>query len=254
MKNYYAFLKKEAMESNRTYKTLILFCVFFFFGMLSPVTAKVMPKILSEFMPSGMKITLATPVILDAWAQFYKNVSQMGLFLLVILFSGVLATEKTKGTLVIMVTKGLSRNTILFAKFTMMIVLWTTSLAAAALTTYGYSCYLFPGETLPHLFFSLVALWVYGVFLFALLLFMATFTKSNYSALLLTGGLVAILMMLNLFPTIKKISPLFLSSNNVALLGNTVTVKSFILPMGITAGCTILFVLGASLLFRKQQI
>lgn len=254
MKNYFAFLKKEIIESNRTYKTLILFCVFIIFGMMSPVTAKVMPKLLAEFMPKGMEITITTPVVLDAWMQFYKNISQMGILLLVVLFSGILSTEKSKGTLIIMVTKGLSRDTVILSKFSVMILLWTISLALAGLTTWGYSCYLFPGEALPHLIFSLVALWIYGLFLLALLLLMSTFTRSNYSALLLTGVVVAVLMMANILPTLQKFNPLFLSSKNVPLLMGVVKAKEFFLPMGITISSMVLLIVGAILIFRKQQL
>lgn len=254
MRNYVAFIKKECMESSRTYKVLCMFCVFFLFGMMSPVSAKIMPKLLESFMTNGIKIILTTPVVLDAWVQFYKNVSQMGLMLMIILFSGILATEVSKGTLIIMVTKGLSRDTIILSKLTVMVLLWSVSYLVAGVTTWGYARYLFPGESLEHLVFSMMALWLYGVFLLALLIFMSTFTRSNYSALLLTGVVVVLLMILNMLPILQKYNPLFLSSNNVALLGNTVKVKAFFLPMGITGGCIILLTLGAILIFRKRQL
>lgn len=44
MRGYLAFVKKELLEQVRTYKLLILLLVFFIFGMLSPLMAKLMPK------------------------------------------------------------------------------------------------------------------------------------------------------------------------------------------------------------------
>lgn len=37
------FIKKECMEQTPTYKTLIMLAVFFLFGMMSPLLARLMP-------------------------------------------------------------------------------------------------------------------------------------------------------------------------------------------------------------------
>ncbi|WP_222860725.1 hypothetical protein [Paenibacillus antibioticophila] len=93
-----------------------MIAVFFIVGMLSPLTAKLMPELLSSFLPEGMTLTIAEPTALDAWIQFFKNTSQMGLILIVILFSGILGTELTRGTLINMLTKGLSRHAVILSK------------------------------------------------------------------------------------------------------------------------------------------
>lgn len=254
MSNYIAFTKKEWIENSRTYKRLIMLCTFILFGMMSPVTAKLMPEILKRFMPKGMEITLTTPGVIDAWSQFYSNISQMGMFLMVILFSGILANEYAKGTLIIMITKGLSRDMIILSKFSAMVSLWTISYVIGGLTSWGYSTYLFPGENLKHLTFSLFSLWIYGIFLLAILLFMGTIAKNSYGALLLTGVVVVVMMVLNILPTIKKYNPIFLSNNMVTLLQKTVEVKDFVLPMSITIGAIGLLLVGSILIFRKRQL
>lgn len=59
MRAFLAMIKKEFLESIRTFKLLIVALVFLLFGMLNPVTAKIMPKLLSSFLPEGMTVTLA---------------------------------------------------------------------------------------------------------------------------------------------------------------------------------------------------
>ena len=54
MRGYLAFVKKELLEQVRTYKLLILLLVFFIFGMLSPLMAKLMPEILSQMPMDGI--------------------------------------------------------------------------------------------------------------------------------------------------------------------------------------------------------
>lgn len=70
--------------------------------MMSPLAAKLLPQILAS---EGISITLPDPSAIDSWSQFFKNISQMGLIVTVILFSGVLGTELSKGTLINMLTK-----------------------------------------------------------------------------------------------------------------------------------------------------
>ena len=73
MNGYLAFMKKEWMEQIRTYKLFILLVVFFIFGMLSPLTAKLMPELLSQFPIEVMTIILPEPSAIDSYTQFFKN-------------------------------------------------------------------------------------------------------------------------------------------------------------------------------------
>ena len=66
MRGYLAFVKKELLEQVRTYKLLILFLVFFIFGMLSPLMAKLMPEILRQMPMDGITITIPDPTAIDS--------------------------------------------------------------------------------------------------------------------------------------------------------------------------------------------
>ncbi|MEQ8197943.1 MAG: ABC transporter permease, partial [Clostridiaceae bacterium] len=79
MRSYIAFTKKERMDYIRNYKALIMLVVFAIIGIMSPLSAKFMPEIIKEVMPAGMTIQLPEPSDMDSWAQFFKNVSQMGI-------------------------------------------------------------------------------------------------------------------------------------------------------------------------------
>lgn len=43
MRAYVAFIKKEGLELVRTYKLLLMILIFFAFGVMSPLMAKLMP-------------------------------------------------------------------------------------------------------------------------------------------------------------------------------------------------------------------
>ena len=73
MSHFRVFFKKEMVEHIRTYKLLIMLVVFFIFGIMNPLTAKLTPELLEKFMPEGVLISLPEPSSIDSWAQFYKT-------------------------------------------------------------------------------------------------------------------------------------------------------------------------------------
>ncbi len=114
-----AFLKKEWMEWLRTGRLMVLLMVFVLLGIMSPALAKLTPWLMETLSDSmagtGIVTTEITVDAMVSWAQFYKNIP-MGLVIFVLLCSGSFTGEYQKGTLVPVVTKGLSRRSILGAK------------------------------------------------------------------------------------------------------------------------------------------
>ena len=113
MSGYIAFVKKEFTENMKNYRFLILLTVFLIFGIMSAFLAKFTPEILSA-LAADMEMT-SEPVALDAWKQFYKNISGVGFSAFIILFGSCMSNEYSKGTLILMVTKGLSRKAVILA-------------------------------------------------------------------------------------------------------------------------------------------
>lgn len=115
MIGYLAFTKKEFIECIRSYKFMILIIVFLAFGFMNPIFAKYMPELLKSMMPDGMSMKLPEPTVFDSWTQFFKNMNQMGLIIFLLSFSSIISAELQKGTLINMVTKGLSRKKIILS-------------------------------------------------------------------------------------------------------------------------------------------
>ena len=116
MKSFIAFSRKEFIEYLRTYKLFIVIMIFLLLGFLNPITAKYLPEIVSLVMPEGV-MNIPTPTVFDSWAQFFKNVPQMGLIIFLVVFGGVMSNELSKGTLVNILSKGFPRQTIVLSKF-----------------------------------------------------------------------------------------------------------------------------------------
>jgi ABC-2 type transport system permease protein len=254
MNGFKAFIKKEFIEQLRSYKSIILVAVLFLFGMMSPLLAKMMPDIFAGMEIQGMTINIPVPTALDAYGQFFKNVGQMGFIVMLLIFSGLLAQDVTRGTLIVLLAKGLSRTAVILSKFMSALILWTAGYALAAAAAYGYTVYLFGAALVPNLFFALFCLWLFGVFIIALLLFASAAVRGNYGGLLLTAGVLIVLLILNSFPAVLKWSPAALVSVNTGLISGAVTAADTAAPVWSAAGLILLCLAGSILIFRKKRL
>lgn len=254
MRAYLAFAKKEFTESMRTYKLLILLLVFLLFGMLSPLTAKLTPKLFEALMTDGIQITVPEPTAFDSWTQFFKNVSQMGLLVLAILFSGMMANELNRGTLINVLTKGLRRSTVILSKFTAASVIWTIGYFLCFGVCYAYTAYFWGGNGIANLLFSVICLWQFGILLLAVMILGGVLSKNSYGCLLFTGGFTATLLLINIVPGFQKYNPVALASKNMSLLAGDTPVKDLAAPLIISAAIVILFIAIAIRVFNKKQI
>lgn len=254
MKSFLAFTGKEFTEYIRTYKLFILLVVFMIFGFLSPITAKYLPQILEMAGLDPAAMGMGDPTAIDSFAQFFKNVSQMGLLVVVIIFSGIMANEFSKGTLVNMLTKGLKRPTVILSKTISSILCWTVAFLLCLGITYGYTKYYFDIEGYQHMFAAFFALWLYGVFLLILVILGGTLFKNVYGSLLLTGGVVVLLTLLNLVPSFQKFNPASLASDGLLLMTAQKALAD-LLPAFILCGGAILILNVLSIVtFNRKQI
>ena len=254
MRHYMAFLKKEILESIRTYKLFIMLIVFILFGVMNPLVAKLTPHIIKTLIPDGNSISIAQATALDSWAQFFKNITQMGLILTLLVLSGILVTELSKGTLINILTKGLSRQAVILSKFTSMILMWTLSVAVSFIITWIYTVYLFTDGGTNNLLFAVFCLWLFGSFLLSLLIFSSTITNTNYGSLTIIGLTVVIGMLLNIIPSFQNYNPISLSTRNMELLTSTISPTYLYKAIMVTFIMAIVLIILSILSFRKKQI
>lgn len=111
-------LRKEVAEFARTWRLAVLGGFVLFFALSSPLLAKLTPQILQLVGAgqAGVVIKIPTPTALDAYAQWLKNLSQIGAFVLLIVGSGSVAGEIASGTGILVLTKPVSRADFVAAK------------------------------------------------------------------------------------------------------------------------------------------
>ena len=256
MNHYFVFFKKELVEYARTYKLLIMLVVFTIFGITNPLIAKLTPELLASFMPEGMTIPIPEPSALDSWAQFFKNTQQMGVIVLVLVFSGVVSTEVSRGTLINLLTKGLSRQAVILAKYSAMLFVWSVSVVLSAALTWVYTIYLFPQDqvSVGYLLFAISCMWLFGAFLLAILLSSAALVNGNYGSLLLTGLVLVLLMVVNIIPGAQEYNPIFLAAANMELATGKIDPSSVYTVVGITGIISLVLITLAFMVFSKKRL
>lgn len=252
MSGYIAFVKKEFTENMKNYRFLIMFAMFLIFGITSAFLAKFTPEILSA-LAADMEMS-SEPVALDAWKQFYKNISGVGFSAFIILYGSCLSGEYSKGTLVLMVTKGLSRKAVILAKYTVAAILMTISYWISYAATYGYTAFLWKDVSLPNVAFAALALWIAGFLYLSILMIGCVIFRQTFTGILFTGGIVAVISLLGIIEPIAKFNPFILTTKNIDLISGEITLSDFMIPAVVSIVISILGLLLAIRLFNKKQL
>lgn len=222
MKSLLALMKKEYLEAARTGKIVILLLLFVLLGIMNPAIAKLTPwmmEMLSDAMEESGVIVLDLQVdAMTSWTQFFKNIP-IALIAFVLIFSDVFTKEYKSGTLLLMLTKGLSRYKVVVAKTALLLSLWTVNYSICFAITYGYNAYFWDNGVASHLFFSAALWWLLGVWILCLLVLFSTLLKNNTSVSLCTAGTVLLAYLLGIIPRLKAYSPTRLMEVNSLLAG-----------------------------------
>jgi ABC-2 type transport system permease protein len=254
MRGYIPFIKKEFTEQLRTFRVLIILAVFFIFGMMSPLLAKMLPDIMSGMEIQGMTITIPEAKAMDAFGQFFKNTTQMGVIVILLVFGGIISNELTKGTLINILAKGLGRHTVILAKYTAALILWTVTFLLSALVNQGYTMYLFDTSEVKNVVFAMFCFWLFVAFLLALIILSSILTGGSFGGLILTAAVLGGLLLLNVFPNTEKVNPIYLSSHNLEFLSGSLKPVEATTPILITVVLIIAILTASISLFNKKKL
>lgn len=214
-----SLLKKEAIEGARTKKMISTFILFLFIGLISPLTAKLTPMILQSIATGNIDINVAPPSEIDSWTQFFKNISQIGMFGLAIILSTQMANEFQKGTLINLLSKGLPRYQVVLSKIFYNFILWFLAYYSSFILTYFYTKYFF-GISFPIRNILMAALlpFIFGLFLISLEILAGVISGNVIGTLILTTVGIVIQLILSIRDEIVKYMPIALIGKPVNLI------------------------------------
>ena len=221
MKQLVAFIQKEFMEIVRNSKLLICGIIFALLGIMNPAIAKLTPWIIemySDTSSSGIVFQKVEVTALTSWEQFYKNMP-IAFIVFVLMFSGIVASELQKGTLINIVTKGMSRWKIMISKFVMMLVLWTGVYFLSYVITYFYNAFYWDNSIAKHIFFAVFCFYLFGVWLISLIILVSAFADNSPTVSLGVGGGFIVSYLLGMVPKLQDYLPTKLMDSLILIVG-----------------------------------
>ncbi len=256
MKPLFSFLKKEYLEAARTGKLMILMLLFVLFGMMNPAIAKLTPWMMEMFsdslVESGLIVTNVQVDAMTSWTQFFKNIP-IALIAFVLLFSDSFTKEYKSGTLLLALTKGMSRYKVVLSKTVLLLSLWTLGYGLCFSITYGYTAYFWDNSIANHLFWAAAIWWLFGVWVICLIVLFSSLLQNNTGVALCIGGTVMLAYLLQIIPHTKPFSPALLMNTNSILMGAE-DMNAYIKAILIAASMCIICVSASIPIINKRQL
>lgn len=247
------FLKKELREYFKTSKFLILMLLFLFFAIMSPLLARYMNELLG-LISTDIDIVLPAPTVTDAWAQYYKNMTSLCLIVFLIVMTGSVAQEKNKGSIMLVLTKKVSRFDFICGKFLAGALIFTACYLASLLVSGVYTYILFDTFSYSGLTVSLVLLWLLGLFYIGLAILASVLSKTPTIAALMGFAGFAVLNLLNIVTPVQKFNPAGAASLVNGILAGTATQGAdWICLISTSVGIAAVF-FASYVVFKKQEI
>ena len=256
MKSLIAFMKKEWMDLVRSGRLMILLVIFLLFGIMNPAIAKLTPwmmEMMADSMEqSGFVVTEVTVDAMTSWTQFFKNIP-MGLIAFVLISSSLFTKEYSKGTLILVLTKGLNRYKVIVAKSVMLLATWSVCYFICFGVTYAYNAYFWDNSVAHNLMETVMFYWVAGVFAVAMMVLFSVVFSNGTGVLLGTGGVFAVCYLVAMVPKIAKFLPTKLMSTS-ALLAGTEKVSDYHEALFVTIVITVLVFAASVPILNKKKL
>lgn len=256
MRSFIAFFKKEALESVRSGKLMLLGILFFLFGVMNPAIAKLTPwliEMLSDSMAeSGISVTGVTVDANTSWTQFFKNIP-MALIAFVLIYGGIFTKEYEKGTLVLMLTKGLARYKVVLSKAALILAVWSAGYWMCFAVTYAYNSYFWDNSVAVGLMPAVLNWWIFGIWVCSLMTLFSVLTSSYSGVLLGTGTIVLASYLAGLLPKVKPFMPASLMNSGGLLIGAE-SVEDYIKAVIVACAVTIICIAASVPILNKKHI
>jgi ABC-2 type transport system permease protein len=181
-------IKKEIFEIFKTSKIYVLPIIFLFFGITSPLMTQLLPDILKN-LPGGIKISLPEQTWADSFMQFFKNLNQIGIISIILVFMGTVSDEKSRGTAIMVLTKPVSRVSFVISKFFTNSLLAVFAIFLGYITCLFYTLRLFPSVNIAASLSAILIFTVSSVFYIAIITGLSAIFKSNIAAGGITLGI-----------------------------------------------------------------
>lgn len=253
MRPFFAFLKKELLDAARTGKLVIIVFVFVLFGIMNPLIAKLTPWMMEMFAAdSGFFLPGVRVDAMTSWTQFFKNMP-LALIVFVLLYNDIFTREYKSGTLLLILTKGLSRYKVVLAKAALLLLFWTIGYGICFGITFGYNAYYWDNSIAYNLFPAITVWWLFGVWVICHIVLFSVMLQNNAGVSLCAGGVFLVAYLFCIIPQSKPYSPAMLMDSG-SLLSVSSGLEAYIKAIIIAAAFSIVCVAVSTPVMNRKQL
>lgn len=249
-------LKYDFYYLLKTSKFIIFPVVLILVAITSPLSAKYLNDLLKFALEgTGIVMEFGEPTVLDSYSQYFGNIYEIYLYVIIFIAVGMFVRDKTKGLLPLILSKPINRTKYILSKYMSLGALILVSLFIGYFVFGYYTFFLFDKVDMLGLFYGTLLYFVYVLYILSLAMFASTHAKSYILAVVITFGGMMFFGVLSLFNVgIFKFLPGFIISNIMKLLTDSFIMSDIIWNIVITLIISIIFMTLSILRFRKQDI
>jgi ABC-2 type transport system permease protein len=254
MRTVVMFARKEVFEILRTWRIYVLPAIMLVFAVTGPLLAKYTPELLTAVAGSQFSsLHLPAPTVFDAYGQWIKNLSQVAIFALIIIYGGIVSSERRSGTAILVLTKPVSRDAFVIVKAVVHSLYLSVLLIGGTLVTWGVSAIVLGDAPGGPLWSSALVWLVLAVFYLCLMTLFSVLIPSAAGAAGAGLGVFVVLSIAGIWEPIADSSPAGLLGRATALAAGTET-GPLLWPVTITLLLCVSAVGLAAALFRRQEL
>ena len=191
--------------------------------------------------------------VITIYPDCKSMIDVIALIVFVFLYSGIFTKEYETNTLILILTKGLSRYKVVFAKFFVMFTMWTIGYLLCFAVTYGYNAFFWDNSIAVGLLPAMVHWWLFGVWIIGLIVLFSVLVKSYTGVLLGTGGSVLGVYLISFFPKAWKYTPTTLMESASLLIG-TKSIEDYGIAVLITILLVVICLIVSITVMNRKQL
>lgn len=245
MNEFTVLLKKEWLETVRSYKILWIPLLFILLGVMDPVTTYYMEDILASVgnVPEGFELSFPelspADVLLSSTGQFQS----IGIIVLISAFIGIISRERQNGTATLLYVRPISPASVFLSKWVMASLICISGVTIGYLASMYYTWVLYGTVEVDAFIKMLLTYWVWILFVMAVTVAMSAAFQTGIAATIAITLIPIGLLVDSVIGNFWTYSPWKLVNYGIDLLNGATIDKSYTISLSLTILLIILFLL-----------
>jgi len=249
-------LKYDFYYLKKTSKFIVFPIVIILFAIISPLSARYLNEFLEFTLKgTGILINFPEPTIFDSYVQYFGNLFEIYLYVIIFISVGMFINDKTKGLLPLILSKPINRTKYILSKYISISILILISIIIGYFVFDYYTYFIFDEIDMLGMFYASLLYFTYILFILSITMFASTHFKSYLTAIFFSFGMMFLTLILSIIEVSFFIYlPGVLINNALNILGNIGIFNDVIINVFVTLVISLLLLLFSIIKFNKHNV